>query len=189
MDDQDRSTEQWRIIAEAPDYAVSDFGRVKRITADRQGRGIGRILRPDIVKGYRRYTLVIDGQSFHYQANRLVCAAFNGLPPSPKHHAAHEDGKRTNDMAGNIYWATPKQNAADRERHGRTARGSRHGLHIHPESILRGEDNRNKLKESDVIEIANTPKTFGSGRALARKFGVCQHTISRIRCGRSWKHI
>lgn len=46
-----------------------------------------------------------------------------------------------------------------------------------------------KLKENEVRFIRLYPNTYGSGRILAKQFGVCPETISMIKHGKSWKHI
>ena len=65
---------------------------------------------------------------------------------------------------------THQDNADDRERDGNTRRGEKHGRSI--------------LTREDVIYI----KTSGEkGCDLAKKYGVCEATISAVRTGRNWK--
>lgn len=45
-----------------------------------------------------------------------------------------------------------------------------------------------KLTEAQVAEIRTTPRTYGSGIALAERFGVSAASIYSIRSGRGWQH-
>jgi hypothetical protein len=59
--------------------------------------------------------------------HHLVLEAFVGPRPAG-HEAAHGDGDKTNNALANLRWATPKENAADRYRHGTVLFGTRHPL-------------------------------------------------------------
>ena len=69
---------------------------------------------------------------------------------------------------------TPAENAADRNRRGRTARGSRSGTH--------------KLTEGQVGEIRRRAAAGELHRLLAAEFGVSRPTISRVVNGKGWIH-
>lgn len=213
--------EDWRVIADATDYAISNFGRVKRIKADWQGKYLGRIIAGSRQRGgYLAYNLRIDGAKVTKKAHRLVCEAFNGPSPSGKHCCAHRDGNPSNNIPDNLYWATYAENAADRERHGKTANGDNSGSRLHPERLATGDrhwtrknphlvpkgdshyarknpdlvpvgEDRylSKLKEHEVLEILSTPKTHGSGKALAEKFNVSMGLISAVRNRRVWAYL
>jgi single-strand DNA-binding protein len=45
-----------------------------------------------------------------YKVARLVCLAFHGPPPTPKHEVLHDDEDSHNNRPGNIGWGTRKQN-------------------------------------------------------------------------------
>jgi hypothetical protein len=61
----------------------------------------------------------------------------------------------------------------------------------HLEPLRRGphyrKGARTILTEEQVAEVRATPRTFGSGTALARKFGVHVSAIYHIRDGLNWK--
>jgi hypothetical protein len=50
--------------------------------------------------------------------SRLILETFVGPAPTPKHHAAHRDGKVRNNTLSNLSWKTAKENCADKVRHG-----------------------------------------------------------------------
>lgn len=209
------STENWRVIDDAPDYSISDKGRVRRDVPDWQGKYVGHILSPTHARGgYLHHTLCVGGIKIVRKVHRLVCTAFNGAQPPDKAHCAHRDGDTANNTPDNLYWATPVENMADRERHGRgpkgrprspeviakLPRGDAHWTRQHPERVLRGPmpgkgakagsaNSQAKLTEEQVREILAAPQYFGLGADFARKFGVSNGLITAIRNGRAWSHL
>lgn len=141
--------EIWRPISYAPAYSISSLGRVKRD---------GRILKFSSKRGYRWHILCVDGVRLTRKVHRMVCEAFNGHPPSPEHHAAHRDGNTNNNTPENLYWATAKENMADRERHGTTARGHRSGAALHPEKWIRGDKHWTRQHPEKVARGDNHPR-------------------------------
>ena len=123
--------ENWRPIPGCPPYEVSDFGRVRspdRLTAvkvDKSRWGMeytaivrhrGGILKQQLVRGgYLRVSL---GRASRNYVARLVLLAFVGEPPPGDYEAAHDDGNPQNNTLTNLSWKTPKENAADKQRHG-----------------------------------------------------------------------
>jgi DNA-binding transcriptional regulator YiaG len=77
-----------------------------------------------------------------------------------------------------LFLGTRADNVADAYRKGR-ARWFQ-GNHLHKNA---------KLSVDQIREIRATPRTYGSGRALARQFGVSEATISFARSGRNFAYI
>lgn len=107
-------------------------------------------------------------------AHRAMCILAHGEPPSPKHHAAHLCGKGHTGCVNPMHlrWATPRENSADRIRHGTTNRGEQGG--------------RAKLRQADVLTIR---KRLGAGEtksAIARDYSVSDFAIYAIATGRTW---
>jgi len=91
-----------------------------------------------------------------------------------------------------LFLGTGQDNSADMCAKGRQARGDRHGTHLHPESVLRGERNRGggKLTEGQVRSIrAQYAAGSATQVALAERFGVSQGLISAIIRRASWGHV
>jgi hypothetical protein len=76
--------------------------------------------------GYLQVGLSYGGKQRWIGVHRLVALAWIGPPPTAIHQVAHWDGNPTNNQASNLRWATPEENAVDRDRHGHTVRGGRH---------------------------------------------------------------
>ena len=175
--------EEWRPVCGYEGfYEVSSRGRVRSLSRTRQARRrsgteftmrmAGRELVLCLNKdGYLQGTFGVAGVRKNFEVHRIVCEAFHG--PAPEgHEAAHNDGIRTNCHEGNLRWATPAGNAADRDRHGTTRRGERH-----PGAKLSAE----------VVRCIRLSQR--SGPALAREYGVCRSVITRIRARKIWKSV
>jgi hypothetical protein len=108
--------ERWRAIPFAPDYLVSDQGRVKRITP---GNGTQmRALRPHVGKdGFCRVNLRIPTAKDDRREGRkrktkgmlvhtLVLSAFVRLPRKGE-RCEHIDGNNENNVLANLRWRVP----------------------------------------------------------------------------------
>ena len=61
--------------------------------------------------GYRRVSVRNKPYSVHF----LVCTAFHGEKPGPTYTVDHIDRNPLNNAAGNLRWATPQQQAANKD--------------------------------------------------------------------------
>ncbi len=157
------------------------------------------MLRPYVGR-YASLTLYRDAQPFVVSVHRVVCVAFHGEPPTPRHHAAHRDGNGTNNREDNLRWATPIENEADKILHGTARagkpsavpihhrpRGIRHGRHTMPERTARGERTGTaKLTEAKVVAIRLDQR---SRKAIAADFGITVTMVGYIQRGLSWSHV
>jgi hypothetical protein len=114
--------------------------------------------------------------------HRLVCEAFEGLPPSPDHEVRHLDGDRLNNHATNLRWGTRQENVRDTIRHGRAwsqdpnrdiRRGSRIGTA--------------KLTEADVVEIRAMRSGGATMASIGLRFGVSRTCIGHVIGGKTWR--
>ncbi|WP_170790783.1 HNH endonuclease [Ruegeria lacuscaerulensis] len=105
--------EMWKSIVGVPGYRVSNTGKICNVK--------GEPLKLQVKKeGY--LTVMIGSRTDRTRkrrlVNRIVCEAFHGPPPSPKHQAAHNNGDPSDNRAENLRWATPAENTRDKYRHG-----------------------------------------------------------------------
>jgi hypothetical protein len=159
--------EQWKPVPNYDGYEVSSHGRVRS-----SKRGSWRILKPGTNRdGYRYVILFLGGTGKHAHICRLVAMAWHG-EPKPGQVVRHLDGSRDNDVPENLQWGTLKENSHDRIAHGTIINGA----NVHSA----------KLTEKQVKEILSSNLPRG---VLAKRYGVSGKTITRIRTGRSWKHV
>lgn len=168
------TAEEWRAIPEWPEYEVSSNG-VVRLAVDGYRQKSGFILKSWLNRGRLQIELRAKGRRKKFFVHQLVVLAFIGPAPSGRHEIAHWDGDQTNNAPGNLRWATPTENAEDRERHGNTARGERSGV--------------TSLTEADVLTIRRLCGSGLSQREIGQKFGVSKHAIWCIANRRTWKHV
>lgn len=102
-------TEEWRNIAEFPNYAVSNLGRVKRILTCTGKPLDDRLLSPYIGWGGARMVNLSDrGIHRSKRISRLVAKAF--LPnPDGLQVVLHKDGDILNDRLDNLAWVSRKE--------------------------------------------------------------------------------
>ena len=163
---------EWRAVQAFPEYEVSNDGLVRRVV----GQTKGRVLQGEVgPTGYHRVLLWVRDRREKCLVHRLVAEAFHGAPVGERKQVAHADGVPANNRAENLRWVTAKENAADRERHGRTARGVGNAA--------------SKLTPERVREIRAAIAAGESHKKIAHRFGVAKFTIFRIRHRQIWRHV
>lgn len=110
--------ERWVDIIGFENYQVSDNGRLRRKNCKIKYKSGSianyneKILKPDIVKGYLRYTLSKENFQKRYVIHRLVALHF--IPNQlNKPCVNHKDGNKMNNHYTNLEWVTYSEN----ERH------------------------------------------------------------------------
>lgn len=158
----------WRQIDGFPAYEVSSTGSVRNCFS-------GHVLRPQIGhRGHQRVTLSNNNKQKRLLVHRLVLTHF-GEPCPPGKECAHWDGDAGNNNAGNLRWATRKENSQDTIRHGRTTYGERNHF--------------SKLNHEQVREIRERIAAGFSTRVLAEQFNISLTTVNKIALGKNWRHL
>ena len=165
---------EWRVVPSYPWLEASSDGRIRSMLAGLNGWKAGREITG--CKNNSGYLAVTVQRGRVRKCNLgihiLVCEAFHGPRPSPKHQVAHYDGNPANNTANNLRWVTAKENAFDRTRHG-TQSGSKH-----PAAVL---------LEADIFMIRQLKGLGYSTYDIATLFEMRQSTIAKIANGKSWK--
>jgi hypothetical protein len=171
MADVEYARECWLTIPFAPDYAISDYGRIKRI-APEPAYLCDRLLRPKIRKdGYPETTLYVEGRTLCIRVHQIVCRVFNGECPADKDEIGHIDGSRDNCRADNLRWVTKEENYADRNRHGTHNKGDRNGAA--------------KLDPLKVQAVHILSERLPS-RKVAAVLGISKSQVGNILRGEAW---
>lgn len=107
-------------------------------------------------------------------AHRWVCEQTHGPAPSLDSHAAHSCG---NGQSGcvhpkHIRWASPVENALDRDAHGKTMRGEAHyGA---------------KIDKDTAVAIYSAKFSGATVEQTATKFGISRGATASIWSGQNW---
>lgn len=167
-------TETWRpVVGWEMTYAVSDAGRVRRAARPGGQRNSEGILSPRRThKGYWRVALH-DQRRVDAHIHLLVAEAFIGPRPLG-FECNHIDGNKANNVAANLEWVTPSDNARHAIKLGLTPKRPRGAASV-----------RARLTSEQVLEIRLNPHAL-TYRQLAARFGVDKSHIYRIRSRRAW---
>jgi hypothetical protein len=164
--------EEWRIIPSHPDYEASSLGRIRR----------GSLIHKGEVNSHGYHCVRL--RKVRHSTHRLVCEAFHGPCPKGKTDVAHFDGDRLNNAAGNLRWATRAENVADAKRHGTFVGDTSEATMASVAAGRAGERNPfAKLTQGAVDEIRASDEPH---RTIARRLGVADGTIRKIRKGELW---
>lgn len=150
-------------------YEVREDGAVRRVG--------GEVLAQGTLKrgAYKAVSLWRNNRGTLWRLNRVIALTFHGPPPSPKHHAAHEDGNKANNHKDNIRWKTRTENEADKIRHGTSNRGVRNG--------------QAQITEATARLILADLRAGIRVRDVNIKYNLSRSHASAIKSGRLWKHL
>lgn len=172
---------EWRDIPDFGNhYQASADGRVRvkdRVVRKRHSKSkkvedffySGRELTQFKSSGYWVVRFGVDNKKLLSQVGRMVLLAFRGVPKEG-YFCRHLNGNPLDNRIDNLAWGTQKDNMADRKIHGKYAVGEKHPMA--------------KLTKNQVEDIKKSALT---GTALAKKYGMGNSQISRIRRGLSWQ--
>jgi hypothetical protein len=110
----------------------------------------------------------------------MVARAFEGPPPSTRHHVNHLDGVKAHNCSGNLCWATPSEN----QRHAfRT--GLRSGLD------RQGEKHPMAKLTEEIVLAARAEYASSDVRIkdLAQRYGVSIAGMQDAVKGKTWSHL
>lgn len=168
--------EQWKVIGGYPNYAVSNFGRIKRLTS-RNNAVAGKILKTHIAStGYPMVNLLNEHGRRHVLVHRLVAEAFLAKPAEAC-EVNHIDANRAHNHISNLEWVTSSGNRLHAyQTGGLSAKGEKNGY--------------SKLTEDGVREIRSAwPLNRTQQATLAARLGVSTATVRDVAARRTWAHI
>ena len=158
--------EEWRdVVGFEGLYKVSNFGQVQTVKTN-------KIKEQTISKTDNRPYLSLwkNNKIKVCRPHKLVLEAFVNVRPDGL-ECCHNDGNPQNNHLSNLRWDTPKNNHADKIKHGTTNRGEQCGTAKLTLEQVRAIRQDNRLQ-----------------RIIAAEYGVRDNTISRIKSGKRWAH-
>jgi hypothetical protein len=138
--------EEWRQCVQAPDYMVSSLGRVRNAR--------GKSLRlANTNERYPTLSLMVSGTPKRFALHVLVCTAFHGVKPSPRHEVMHENDDYSRHTKFNLHWGTSKENSAAKVRE------------------------RRKWTDAEYLAVGFALRSGTSKRSLSRQFDCAKSQI------------
>lgn len=134
----------------------------------------------------KKFQADLKDRTIHYHSliHRLVATYFLKKPGAKQTVVGHIDHNKLNNKASNLKWMTPAENYEHQQ----------HSPHVIKEKKLR-KDRHNlnskstKLTVEKVMQIKKLLKQDIPLRHLARKFGVTDTQIIRIKRGENWSNV
>jgi hypothetical protein len=165
-------------------YEVSNAGRVRSldraVKERRTGRTVirtGKVLKPQLVKGYYSVTLGRRAKLQPYKVHRLVAIHFLGRRHKSKPVTNHINGNKLDNRIENLEWCSIGYNLKHAYKMGYKLpeRGSKHYL--------------TTLDEDKVRSIKQLIKDGARNKDIAAAFGIKPGIVSAIKNGLSWRHV
>lgn len=178
--------EEWRSVGRAPDYDVSNFGRIRRRTPAK-GATVGARLKLKVQpKGHLYVILATSDGPKTLLVHHLVAEAFLGPRPCGL-LALHRDDDKRNNTPANIYYGTYRNNISDARRNGLFTPGKRKdGM---PRVSVKGRKSPNKSPTPEQVrEIRRLSDTLSCVR-IAAVVGVSKSTVHRVITKEIYTHV
>lgn len=111
-------------------YDITHDGRVFSVDTNWRGYGRREMQQTLNASGYPSVRVLVNGSRKRIAVHALVAKTHLGPQPFVGAQIRHIDGNKNNNHVSNLAWGSAKENADDRERHGRTSRGASHSESI-----------------------------------------------------------
>lgn len=123
-------TEQWKIITEATNYAVSNLGNIKNTKT-------GRLLNPGISgNGYKQVSLrMISSNKFEKRYVHRLVAQYWLENPENKREVNHKNLDRTDNRIENLEWVTSSDNQKHKYENGYYKTSNRIIIQLNPNTL------------------------------------------------------
>lgn len=179
--------EIWRQVSGAPDYDVSNLGRVrsrrwKKSFGGRVGFKTVMLDQPRLIRTFPRCVktpyIVVGLQTNkgerQFHVHRLVAEAFIANPEKLP-QVNHKNLIKSDPRAGNLEWCTHQQNHAHATASGIRPKGEKHGCA--------------RLTEAQVVDIRARVAGGDRPNRIAKEYRVTVQNILRIVHRETWKHL
>jgi hypothetical protein len=169
-------------------YSISNFGRVVSYT-DRIEDGL--FLKGSMLQGYKTFAMGYISNGKAYRRTKLIfrMVAEKFVVRDSLNHkfVIHLDHNKLNDHYTNLKWATQEELSAHSKNSPRVIEARRRRA-----NDLDYTTKGHKLTPTKVMyikKIVTDPNRKTRLKILAKRFGVSEMTLHRIRTGENWGHI
>lgn len=168
------AVEEWRRLPDAPDYEISDLGRVRSWKRTAKGDPPPRIITPKMLNtyGHKFFESWDHRKRKKHSIHRTVLTIFV-CPPEEGQIVRHINGDPGDNRLANLQWGSWQDNSDDRVDHGNSCRGE--------------ENVRSKLTERDV-ELIGRLSEYMTSAQMAEVFRVSSAAIVAATSGRTWHY-
>jgi hypothetical protein len=172
-------------------YAISNLGRLISFTEQFED---GRIVKGTLTEGYRifRYKVREDNKISHRHKffYKLVAENFLKKTSDDQTNVLHLDYNLANDNFSNLKWATRQEML----QHQQTSPKVLQARKISIKQLVEYNKKRDgsKLTSTKVLHIKKilaNPNRKTRMKIIARRFGISEMQLYRIKTGKNWGHV
>lgn len=177
--------ELWRTVKDAPDYEISNLGRVRvminRLNKNGRHFWVGKIItqnQQSRSEKYLRVNLKVGDKLKSFNVHRLVADAFILGRSEVRNCVNHINAIPTNNFYENLEWVSPQENVD-------------HATSLNLRWFPTGEERKeSKIKEVDVIDILKLYwEDFILPDLISDRYGLHPKYAKLICIGKRWKNI
>jgi hypothetical protein len=168
-------------------YAVSNIGRLKSFTNEFHD---GKILKGSLTEGFLflRYKRQVNNKitNYHVTVHKMVAELFIPKESEDQTYVLHLDYDKTNNHISNLKWATYEE----MRKHGTKSPAVIEAFKKLQEYNIKNDGA--KLRVIDVMRLKKMlldPNRKTRHKILAKRFGVSEMQLHRIKTGENWGHI
>ncbi len=176
----DNKNEIWKALyfeglTKEQKFEISNLGRVRR-THKRTGEW--QYITGSNCKGYRIFSFRAEERSKQItkSLHRLVAETFIDQPTNKHVHVLHLDFVKNHNTTDNLRWGTKEELSAHQKTNPNYKRGLVYNSKL---SVDQVKEIKRALRDDEHIVYAR----------LARKYGITQTQLNRIRKGENWKNV
>lgn len=162
------------------EYEISNGGIIKRVSAPYGRAKIGKIRKPVLGggRGGKKYSqVVLSSKGIHTtcRVHRAVLETFIGPPEGREIN--HKDGNKLNNNLSNLEYCTRQENVS-------------HAIRNKLIDFKGGNHPMARLNETQALEIKKLLKKSNLSQwAIAKKYGISQTQVWKIKKGIRWSHL
>lgn len=180
---EDYPFEKWEFIefsdniCECEVFQISNYGRVKSFKQDKIN-GLHYKVHP--THGYPKISLIQkSGRRTGRYIHKLVAEAFIPKDSEDQIYVIHRDYNKLNNRIDNLAWATKKEKEFHQFKN----------TEYHTDSVRRTYSKLTVGEVKIIKKLINDPNRKTRMKMIAKRFGVSEMQLYRIKSGENWSHV